>query len=151
MARQHVEATGWSPAPPSAVYRLLVDVSSWPSWSGHKTTELVERGEGDGDGVGAVRILRRGGVSSREQIVELVPDRRLGYILLAGLPLRDYRANVDLTPERGGTAIRWYSDFEAKLPGTGWLFRLALGRFMATAVESLAARAEVGASEVARD
>lgn len=151
MARQHVEATGWSPAPPSAVYRLLVDVASWPSWSGHKTAELVERGEGDGDGVGAVRILRRGGVSSREQIVELVPDRRLGYILLSGLPLRDYRANVDLTPERGGTAIRWYSDFEAKLPGTGWLFRVALGRFMATAVESLAARAEVGASEVARD
>jgi hypothetical protein len=151
MARQHVEATGWSPAPTSAVYRLLADVATWPSWSGHKTTELVERGEGDGDGVGAVRILRRGGVRSREQIVELVPDRRLGYVLLSGLPLRDYRANVDLTPERGGTAIRWYSDFEAKLPGTGWLFRLALGRFMATAVESLAARAEVGASEVARD
>jgi hypothetical protein len=81
----------------------------------------------------------------------LVPDRRLGYVLLAGLPLRDYRANVDLTPERGGTAIRWYSDFEAKVPGTGWLFRLALGRFMATAVESLAARAAaVGAAEVAR-
>ncbi|HEX6167542.1 MAG TPA: SRPBCC family protein [Acidimicrobiales bacterium] len=151
MARQHVEATGWSPAPPSAVYGLLVDVATWPGWSGHKTAELVERGEGDGDGVGAVRILRRGGVSSREQIVELVPDRRLGYILLAGLPLRDYRANVDLTPERGGTAIRWYSDFGAKVPGTGWLFRLALGRFMATAVESLAARAAaVGAAEVAR-
>jgi hypothetical protein len=80
-----------------------------------------------------------------------VPDRRLGYVLLAGLPLRDYRANVDLTPERGGTAIRWYSDFGAKVPGTGWLFRLALGRFMATAVESLAARAAaVGAAEVAR-
>jgi hypothetical protein len=141
MARQHVEAIGWSPAPPSAVYNLLVDVATWPTWSGHKRTELVERGEGDGDGVRAVRILERGGVRSREQVVELVTDRRLGYVLLSGLPLRDYRANVDLAPERGGTAIRWSSDFSAKVPGTGRLFRLALGRFIATAVESLAARA----------
>jgi uncharacterized protein YndB with AHSA1/START domain len=150
MARQHVEATVWSPAPPSAVYGLLADVSTWPSWSGHKRAELVERGEGDGDGVGAVRVLHRGGVRSRERVVELVPDRRLGYTLLAGLPLRDYRANVDLTPQRGGTAIRWYSDFDAKVPGTGWLFRAALGRFVAAAVESLAARAaDVAAAEAA--
>lgn len=150
MGRQHVEAAGWSPAPPSAVYGLLVDGATWPTWSGHDAAEIVERGEGDGDGVGAIRVLHRGRTRSRERIVELVPDRRLGYVLLAGLPLRDYRANVDLTPERDGTAIRWYSDFSAKVPGTGWIFRFALNRFMAAAVESLAARAAEVAGEVAR-
>ena len=141
MGRQHVEATGWSAAPPAAVYGLLVDGATWPTWSGHDAAEVVERGEGDGDGVGAVRVLHRGRMRSRERIVELVPERRLGYVLLAGLPLRDYRANVDLTPERGGTAIRWSSDFAAKVPGTGAIFRLALTKFMTAATEGLAARA----------
>lgn len=141
MGRQHVEATAWSAAPPAAVYELLVEGATWPSWSGHDAAELVERGEGDGDGVGAVRVLHRGRTRSRERIVELVPERRFGYVLLAGLPLRDYRANVDLAPEREGTAIRWYSDFSAKVPGTGPLYRWALNRFMATAASSLAARA----------
>ena len=133
MARQHVDATAWSAAPPPAVYALLVDGATWPTWSGHDGFELVERGEGDGDGVGAVRVLHRGRTRSREQIVELVHDRRLGYTLLAGLPLRDYRANVDLAPERDGTAIHWCSDFAPRVPGTGWLFRRALNRFMAQA------------------
>jgi uncharacterized protein YndB with AHSA1/START domain len=141
MGRQHVEATAWSAAPPAAVYALLVDGATWPTWSGHDAAELVERGQGDGDGVGAVRVLHRGRTRSRERIVELVPERRLGYVLLAGLPLRDYRANVDLTPERGGTAIRWSSDFSAKMPGTGPLYRWALNRFMAAAASNLAARA----------
>ncbi|HEY6416230.1 MAG TPA: SRPBCC family protein [Acidimicrobiales bacterium] len=147
MGRQHVDATAWSAAPPPAVYALLVDGSTWPSWSGHSGFELVERGEGDGDGVGAIRILHRGTMRSREQIVELVPDRRLGYTLLAGLALRDYRANVDLEPERGGTAIHWYSDFSAKVPGTGGLYRWALTRFVTQATASLAAHA----AETARD
>jgi uncharacterized protein YndB with AHSA1/START domain len=147
MGRQHVEATAWSPAPPPAVYALLVDGATWPTWSGHDAAELIERGQGDGDGVGAIRVLHRGRTRSREKIVELVTDRRLGYTLLAGLPLRDYRANVDLTPEGDGTAIRWSSSFRSKVPGTGPIFRWALNRFMATATTSLAARA----AELARE
>jgi uncharacterized protein YndB with AHSA1/START domain len=141
MGRQHVEATAWSAAPPATVYGLLVEGSTWPTWSGHDAAELVERGDGDGDGVGAVRMLHRGRTRSRERIVELVPDRRLGYVLLSGLPLRDYRANVDLTAERGGTAIRWSSEFVAKFPGTGGLFRIALTTFMGDAARGLATRA----------
>lgn len=141
MGRRHVEATAWTPAPPAVVYGLLIDGAGWPVWSGHDAAEVVEPGEGDGDGVGAVRVLTRGRIRSRERIVELVPDRRLGYELISGLPLRGYRANVDLTPERGGTAIRWSSDFEAKVPGTGWLYRLALSRFMAATTRSLAEKA----------
>jgi hypothetical protein len=141
MGRQHVEATAWSAAPPAVVYGLLVDGADWPTWSGHDAAELIERGEGDGDGVGAVRVLHRGRTRSRERIVELVADRRLGYVLLSGLPLRDYRANIDLTAERGGTAIRWSSDFVAKVPGTGGIFRFALTRFMGDAARGLATRA----------
>lgn len=147
MAHQHVEATAWSSAPPAAVYRLLVDGASWPTWSGHDRVEVVERGEGDGDGVGAVRVLHRGRVRSREKIVELVPERRFAYTLLGGLPLRDYRATVDLTPERGGTTIRWSSSFRASVPGTGWLYRTVLDRFIGQATRALAERAAEAAGD----
>jgi hypothetical protein len=36
---------------------------------------------------------------AREEIVELIPDRRLSYVLLSGYPFRDYRADVDLEPQ----------------------------------------------------
>jgi len=95
----------------------------------------------------AVRVLHRGRVRSREKIVELVPERRFAYTLLGGLPLRDYRATVDLTPERGGTTIRWSSSFRAKMPGTGWLYRAVLDRFIGQAARALADRAaEVAAA-----
>jgi uncharacterized protein YndB with AHSA1/START domain len=141
MGHQHIEATAWSAAPPAAVYGLLIDGATWPTWSGHDGAEVEEQGEGDGDGVGAVRVLRRGRVRSRERIVALETDRRLAYELVDGLPLRDYRAAVELTPERGGTAIRWSADFAAKVPGTGPLYAFALKRFFASITSGLAARA----------
>ena len=70
-----------------------------------------------------------------------MPGRRLSYVLLSGLPLRNYRADVDLTPMDGGTAIRWHSKFGAARPGTGWLYRWALGRFIRQTVHGLAEHA----------
>ncbi|GAB3980315.1 SRPBCC family protein [Plantactinospora veratri] len=96
---------------------------------------------GRAGGVGAIRIFRTGWLTSRERVVERVPDRRFSYELLSGLPLRDYRADVDLTPERGGTSIRWHSTFAARVPGTGWLYRRALHRFIGQVAAGLAAHA----------
>jgi hypothetical protein len=74
-------------------------------------------------------------------VVEVVPGRRFSYALLSGLPLRGYRANVDLTPADGGTTIHWRSSFTPKVPGTGWIFRWALGTFIQRCVDGLAAHA----------
>ena len=70
------------------------------------------------------------------------PPHRLGYDLVSGLPLRDYHADVTLTPDGDGTHIRWHSTFSAKVPGTGTLTRLALQRFVADTAERLARAAE---------
>ncbi len=48
---------------------------------------------------------------------------------------------MDLTPNGTGTDIRWRSSFTAKIPGTGWLYRRQLGRFIQRMVDGLAARA----------
>jgi hypothetical protein len=55
--------------------------------------------------------------------------------------MRGYRADVDLEPKDGGTAIRWHSTFTAKWPGTGGLLRRGLGRFIQQCVDGLAAHA----------
>jgi uncharacterized protein YndB with AHSA1/START domain len=90
------------PAPPGAVFALLLDRSTWPTWSGHDTFELVRPGTAGPYEVGSVGLLRSGRRVMREEIVEVVADQRVGYTLLAGLPLRGYRAGFELTPTAEG-------------------------------------------------
>jgi hypothetical protein len=140
--KQEIDVRTRSTADPSTVYKLLAEGSTWPEWSPIGSFELQEPGEGAPEGLNAIRVFRTGRTTSVERLVELVPGRRLSYILLQGLPLRDYRADVDLTPaENGGTMIRWHSTFFPKRKGTGWIYRLALGKFIRKCVDGLAAYA----------
>src|SRR5688572_10337282 len=139
---QRIKVTASSTAPPQTVYRLLAEGSTWPTWSPLESFPLERPASaGAPEGVDAVRVFRTGRTTSREEIVELVPGRRLSYALLSGLPLRGYRADVDLTPVDGGTRIDWRSGFTGKIPGTGWLFRWALGKFIQRCADGLASHA----------
>ena len=128
-------------ARPDTIYALLRAGATWPTWSPLGSFELERPGEHEPEGLGAVRIFRTGRITSRERIVELVPDKRFGYELVHGLPLRDYRASVDLDTDGDVTTIHWHSTFTAKMPGTGWVYRLVLGRFIQRCAAGLATRA----------
>ncbi|WP_018349681.1 SRPBCC family protein [Longispora albida] len=137
-----IDATARSAASPHVVFPLVADGSTWPQWSGIGSFELERPGASAREGIGAIRAFRTWPVTSREEIVELVPGVRLGYALLSGLPLRGYRAAVELSPlDDGGTLIRWRSSFTAKIPGTGWFYRWFLGRFIQQCADGLAAHA----------
>jgi hypothetical protein len=138
MARIQVEATSRSTAPVDAVWTLLADRPSWPEWS---PLGRYEAGAGVEGTVGAVCTFVTNGIRSEERLVELVPGARLSYELLSGLPMRGYRADVDLTPDGTGTTIRWASSFEPKIPGTGWLFRAMMRRVLGQITSSLATAA----------
>jgi len=91
------------------------------------------------EGLGAIRVNRRGRTTGRDQILELVPNRRIKYATLSGLPIRDYIGEVDLEPAPGGgTTIRWHSSFLAKPRGTGWIMQTGLRRFLAQTANGLA-------------
>lgn len=126
-------------ADPSALWRLIEDSSSWPSWTPIESFEL-ER-EGSADGIGEIRNFKTGRVQVREEIVERRVERRLSYVLLGGLAVRDYRADIDLSPTSDGTEIRWHTTFKAKLPGSGWLYRRALAKATREFVDGLARHA----------
>ena len=141
MTQQVIDHTVTSAATPDAIFDLLADGSTWPEWSPLGSFELIEPGDGTPEGLGAVRLFTTGRHKSRERVVERRPGEVFSYALEKGLPLRDYRAVITLRPSSGGTAIRWRSTFGAKVPGTGWLYRWQLGKFIGQTVAGLAAAA----------
>jgi hypothetical protein len=141
MGTRNIEVTKHSPAAPGAVFALLADGSTWPSWSPIESFELERTGDPPPEGVGAIRVFRRGRTSGRDQIVEIVPGERFRYMSLSGLPVRDYRAHVDLEPDGDGTMIRWQASFAPKLLGTGWLLERGLRRFLCECAAGVAAHA----------
>ena len=128
----------WSAAEPSAVFALLADGASWPRWSPIDSFTLEREGTGGGESLGAVRVFKTGAMRSREELVEIRPDTSLSYVALSGLPLRGHRADVELAPHDGGTAISWHEGFEARFPGTGWWLRAVLQRFIQRCADGLA-------------
>jgi hypothetical protein len=135
MAVQEIDVHATAPASPGAVWRLLGDSSTWPAWTPIDAYDL-ER-PGDGDGLGEIRRFTTGRHTVREEIVQRDAERHLTYALLSGLALRDYRAEIDLSPTTDGTAIRWHTTFRPKVPGSGWLYRRTLDRITREFVDGL--------------
>lgn len=147
MRRYQIEATAQSTADPATVYALLRTGSTWPNWSSIDSFELEREGAGEPEGVGAVRILRRGRVTGRDTIVAFTQDKSFSYAH-KGLPVRDYRGHIELTPTEGGTAIRWQVSYSSLIPGTGALLRKGLTRFIGEMVTGLASYASAKAGFV---
>ncbi len=140
MHRIEIEVVARSSADAASLFALLADGASWPDWSPIGSVELEAPGEGAPEGPGAIRVFRTGLVRSREQLVEVDPPSRLSYVLLSGLPVRHYRADVTLEAVDGGTVVRWHSGFNPKIPGTGWFFRRFLGTVIRRCATGLAGR-----------
>src|SRR4029079_19701642 len=67
--RREIDVRATSTASVDAVYRLLADGTTWPAWSPIQSYEL-EAGSGPPpDGIGEIRIYRRGRTTGRDQIV----------------------------------------------------------------------------------
>jgi hypothetical protein len=147
MAQKVIDETVATQADPASVYALLADGSTWPVWSPIDSFELLAPGDGTPEGLGAVRLFTTGRHKSRERVVTCQPGEVFAYELEAGLPLQGYKAVISLLPGGGsggggGTTINWRSTFRPKVPGTGWIYRRELGKFIRQTVEGLAAAAD---------
>lgn len=139
----NVAAQAESRADPATVFRLLKDGSTWTDWAKFDSFELERPGQHETYGVGAIRVLSSKLTRAREEIVEVVPDRRVSYVLLSGLPLRAYHAEVELaSAANGGTVIRWRAAFYPQHVVMGWFWRRFMTWVLATLVRRLALAAE---------
>lgn len=143
MAKQFsISVTARSAGARRDVYRLLADSSTWSAWTPFSEVTVVEPAPGGGEAVGAVKQTRYRGMTGRERIVALDPDRQLAYTYTKGILMpciRDYVGVVDLDDDGDGTSIHWHSTFRARFPGSGWLPRRSLSGFLQKCADGLAA------------
>ena len=114
MRRLHVEARSHTTAPPEVLWQLLADADGYSAWGPWSESRYETEG---GACVGAVRRLRTGRRTLIERIEELDPSRRMVYTVMKGIPVRNYRAEIILTPTGEGTDIRWFADWDRTLGG----------------------------------
>jgi carbon monoxide dehydrogenase subunit G len=63
-------------------------------------------------------------------------------VWLTKVPVRDYRADVRLAPDDGGTRITWSGEFTPAFPGGGALMRRFFVRTVGAFARRLAREAE---------
>jgi uncharacterized protein YndB with AHSA1/START domain len=123
MPQLHVEAEATAKASPGAVWALVSDVTRYPSWGPWSDGHYTKPGKNSPRGVGAIQVLRSAQrymgrhTKSVEQILEVEDERHLAYTVIGGIPVRNYRADVTLTPDAGGTRIRWAATWDDTLLG----------------------------------
>jgi Polyketide cyclase / dehydrase and lipid transport len=123
MAQLHVEAEATAKASPGAVWALVSDVTRYPSWGPWSDGHYEKAGDESPPGVGAVQVLRSAQrylgrhTTSVETILEFEEDRHLAYTVIGGIPVRNYRADVTLSPSAEGTHIRWAATWDNTFSG----------------------------------
>ncbi len=149
-----VEAERTAHAPAEAVWALVSDVTRYPEFGPWSATGYRRPGDTSPRGPGAVQWLRssrRYGLRhpvSVEKILEAEEGRRLVYTVIGGIPVRNYRAEVTLTPVDGGTHIRWSATWDGTLAGR--LVHRSLSAMYPQVVAGLAAAAEKSRGTAAR-
>jgi uncharacterized protein YndB with AHSA1/START domain len=115
----HVEAERTARAKPEVIWALIADVSRYPEWgpwraAGYRTAEAAAP-----PGPGTVRWLRsaRRYPATVEKILVAEEPRLLAYTVIGGMPVRNYRSEVTLTPAAGGTHVRWTATWDPTIGG----------------------------------
>ena len=146
MDRLHVEGEASTRATPETVWALVSDARRYPEWGPWSAAGFRTPGPDGGPAVGSVHWVRSSArnfgrhVTSVERIVEFEPGRHLAYEVVGGMPVRNYRADVTLTPEAGGTHITWAATFDSTVLGR--LVWRQLRLFYPEVVASLATAAD---------
>jgi uncharacterized protein YndB with AHSA1/START domain len=117
MSQLAVEAKGTTRATPEVVWSLVANANLYPQW-GPWDDGGYETGDSQGEhGVGSIQWFSTGRTKSVERIVELEENRRLVYVVVRGIPVRNYRAEISLTPTDAGTDVRWVATWDKTLLG----------------------------------
>ena len=144
MTRLRVEVEGTTTAGQDAVWALVADADRYAEWGPWDASGYERTGEGSRHGVGAIRRMRYRRTTTVEQVLEVEEGRRIAYTVVKGIPVRNYRGEVVLTPVAGGTRIHWSATWDGTLVGR--IVHLKLCTFIPGAVADLVAAADLEAS-----
>jgi uncharacterized protein YndB with AHSA1/START domain len=110
----NVRAVATTSATPQTLWALLSDATTYANWGPWNASGYEES---NARGKGALRWMRYGRKTTVERILELDENRRLVYSVERGIPVRNYRAEVTLTPTPDGTHVVWSAQWDRTLLG----------------------------------
>jgi uncharacterized protein YndB with AHSA1/START domain len=148
MSQLQVAAEQTAKAPPEIVWALVCDADRYAEWGPWSASGYQRPGDDSPHGPGAVRWLRSARraylryVTVVERVVESAEPAHLAYTVIGGMPVRNYRSDVTLTPAADGqaTRIRWTATWDSTVQGR--LVWRSLRGFFPEVVADLAAAAE---------
>jgi uncharacterized protein YndB with AHSA1/START domain len=146
MRKLGVAAEQTAQATPEAVWELVSDATRYPQWGPWSAGAYQQPGDESPGGAGAVYWLRSSHraylrhATSVEKILEADEGRRLAYTVIGGIPVRNYRAELTITPAPDGTRVRWAATWDATLAGR--IVRRTLRKLYPQIVADLVAAAE---------
>jgi uncharacterized protein YndB with AHSA1/START domain len=129
-------STATVPASPELVWSVLADHEGMADWGPGLKVSLRKEGTGDRNGVGAVRAINAPGPAPAivEEITDFEPGSRLGYKALGGVPLRNYRGEVALSPSGSGTKIAYTVTADSRIPLVDKIAVAAISKVLLTAL-----------------
>jgi len=99
------------------VWALVSDANTYPEWGPWNAGGYRPATDGPSR-IGDIQWFRFGRRTvSVEEILEIDAPRRLVYRVVKGIPVRNYRAEVTLTPSAWGTTVRWSATWDNTLLG----------------------------------
>jgi len=111
-------ATATLDQPIAHAWRVLSDHEGMSAWGPGIKVTMDKVGADDPNGVGAVRRIAAPGPAPAivEEITAFDPEHYLAYRALSGVPLRGYRAEVELTDLQGKTGITYTVHADSRIP-----------------------------------
>ena len=118
MGDLHVEATGRTLADVDTVWALVADANTYAQWGPWNDGGYDPPAKGPSL-PGSIQWFRFGRhTKSVERVLEVDAPSRIVYTVVRGIPVKNYRAEVTLTPNGpGGTSIRWSATWDKTLIG----------------------------------
>jgi len=117
MKRLTVRAQGSTSAARSAVWALVADANTYPQWGPWSAGGYDP--EATGPGRPGMRQWFRYGrrTTSHERILEVDEGSRIVYTVERGIPVRNYRAEIELTDAGSGTLVSWSAEWDRTVLG----------------------------------
>lgn len=131
-------------APIEAVFDRLTDHANYKHMSPLRISELVQPGESERNGVGAIRRMGLIGPTQTEQVTVFERPTRFEYRLRSGLPVRDHTGTVELAETDAGTHITYAvrSTPALPIPGLGFVLEVVLKQGISGLLDGIVRAAE---------
>jgi uncharacterized protein YndB with AHSA1/START domain len=108
-------------APIDEVFELLTDHAGYTRFRGFSKAELLEEGDKERNGFGALRRLVAGPFKFEEAVTAFERPTRMDYLIRkVNLPIAHEGGSIRLDPTaEGGTFVNWDSTFTTNVPLVG--------------------------------